>query len=195
MWFLLRKWWDIFFWNGLWAAHTFHWLLVSSWHGWGFFSLYDLVEDASCRWKEKQSKQFLLSDWIILVCGMTSLWKVPLIWSGKVDSGIKKLSSLRTCWTWICFSGAGSLISSAVDINRWARGSDYITYKRASISDLWGSPKSRKESWLFCWSHHWWEGLSFCPRAYFFYSIPYVGALSQLTGKSGRFILIDRLAL
>lgn len=69
------------------------------------------------------------------------------------------------------FSGAGSLISSTVDLHRWPGGSDYITYERASLSDLWGSPKSRKESRLFCWSHHWWEGLPFCPYPSFFFSI------------------------
>lgn len=61
-------------------------------------SLCDLGENASGGWKEKaQSKQFLLSDYNTLVTGMTSACKVPLIWRGNVDSGIRKLPSLRTC--------------------------------------------------------------------------------------------------
>lgn len=161
-----------------------------------FPSLYDLGEDASGGWKKKnQSKQFLLFDWVKLMTGMPSAWKVPLIRSGKVDSGIKKLPSLRTYWTRLAvfFRGAGSLISSAVDLNWWAGGFDYITYKRAGLSDLWGSSKSRKEPWVFGWSHHWWKGLSSCPCLSFFYSVIYVGALWQLTGKRWRFHL-NRLA-
>lgn len=135
---------------------------------WGFFSLPSFG-------KKTQSKQFLLFDWIKLMTGMPSAWKVSLIWRGKVYSGIKKLPSLRTYWTQLVvfFRGAGSLISSAVDLNWWAGGFDYITYKRAGLSDLWGSSKSRKEPWVFSWSHHWWKGLSSCPCLFFFYSVTY----------------------
>lgn len=138
--------------------------------------------------KKKQSKEFL-SDGMTLVTDMSSAWKVPLIWRSRVslESKCCLLKGLTKHKFAVFFWGAGSLISSPVDVNGWAGGSDYITYERTGLSDLWGSPESRKESWLFRWSHHWWKGLFFCLVLLF--SITYIGAMWQLTGKRWRFYL------
>ena len=98
------------------------------------------------------------------------------LWFGVARQSKSCLSEGLIECEFVLLWGAGSLVSPSVDLNRWARGSDYITYKRTGLSDIWGSPKSGEESWLFSWSHHRWKGLSFYPCPSFFPSVPYVGA-------------------
>lgn len=174
---------------------TFQWLPVSSWRVSGScWVATGLLFLPSVTWgrmllmsRRKRRNKANSFFWLRLmtVCFLLE----SCLWLGVARQSKSCLSEGLIECEFVLLWGAGSLVSSAVDLNRWARGSDYITYKRTGLSDIWGSPKSREESWLFSWPHHRWKGLSFYPCPSFFPSVPYVGALWQLARKRGRFHL------
>ena len=127
--------------------------------------------EGSGGWKKKKKKKQRISfcwlertcDWCVF-CSECAFDLEEHGWLRNQDAASwKDLLNIICCLFW----GVGSLIPFAVDLNRRAGGSDYITHKRTGLSDFWGSPKSRKESWLFGWSHHWWKGLSFVLSFFF----------------------------